>query len=151
MAFCALWLWITSLAAQAASVSYTSVSVVGQAVPVSASAVALDGAGNIYVTDSACGPLTRLAPGGGHATSLAGTAFCASGLTADQSGNAWVVDNTNDRLVKIDASGNVTYVSAGVAINSVSRDWSDNVYYSTPSGTYIIAAGTSTPPAATLP
>jgi uncharacterized protein (TIGR03437 family) len=89
-------------------------------------AVAVDSAKNIYISDiissrilkvNAAGVITSLA--GNGAITFAGDGgpatrasfFNPVGLAADQSGNVYIADSTNNRVRKVDAGGTITTVA----------------------------------------
>jgi len=86
------------------------------------SGVALDGAGNLYVTETynydlrkitAAGAVTTLAGQAGAGGSADGVGSAArfsnpSGVATDASGNVFVADTYNDRICKVTPDGNVT-------------------------------------------
>jgi len=86
-----------------------------------AAGLAVDGAGNFYVADSAASTIRKLTPAG-EATVLAGTAYRIgntdgtgnaarfgkpSGLAADSKGNVYVADTDNNTIRKITPAGMV--------------------------------------------
>ena len=99
-------------------------------------AVAVDGAGNLYIADqtaqrvrkvNTAGIITTVAgngvPGfsgdGGPATSA--QFLGVMGIAADSAGNVYIVDSNNNRIRKVDASGVVTTV-AGRGVSGFSGD-----------------------------
>jgi len=93
---------------------------------VGANAVAVDGAGNIYIADIVSSRVLKV-DAGGTITTLAGNGamsysgdggpatkaalFNPSALAADSAGNVYIADSTNNRVRKVDTSGTITTVA----------------------------------------
>jgi sugar lactone lactonase YvrE len=121
--------------------------------------VAPDRAGNVYVADSAnnrirkidlAGNVTTVA-GNGTAGDVDGTGGAAGtaefaapfGIAVDGSGNLYVADTANNRIRKIDASGNVTTFSGNGSLGG--RDGTGgrtgSAQFAQPSGVAVSATG----------
>jgi len=128
--------------------------------------IAVDGSGNLYVSDTGnntirkitpAGVVTTLAGSAGKAGEMDGTGGAAlfngpTGLVADVSGNLYVADTNNNAIRKVTPAGVVTTLpNAGnfAYITSVAVDGSGNVYTLllceilelSPNGTTTIVAG----------
>jgi len=117
--------------------------------------IAVDGAGNVYITRLADNiPVIRLTPGVGATVLLSGF-WSVDSLAVDQSGNTWVCAARYEgtawvnHLLKIDPSGNITDINIADFAAAVTADYSGNVYFRSVAGTnfftYIIPPGTSIP------
>ncbi len=93
--------------------------------------VAVDGAGNSYVADfynqrirkiSSAGTITTIAGngtagfGGDNGPAIGAELHDPMGVAADISGNVYIADRTNNRIRKVDASGNITTIAGTGAI-----------------------------------
>jgi DNA-binding beta-propeller fold protein YncE len=107
--------------------------------------VTVDAAGNVYVADygnnlirkiTPAGVVTTLAgsgvPGAADGKGTAASFFCPAGVAADQAGNVYVADYSNNLIRKIDPNGVVTTL-AGAANGSG--------YFNGPTGVAVDAAG----------
>jgi uncharacterized protein (TIGR03437 family) len=102
-----------------------------------ASAVAVDGSGNLYVADTSTSNRVLKVSSAGVATTLAGNGaytfsgdngpaknaalFTPLGVAVDSAGNVYIADSLNNRVRKVDTSGNITTV-AGSASPGFSGD-----------------------------
>lgn len=117
--------------------------------------LALDGSGNIYVTDTGNGTIRKIAPGGTTSTiagtpgttgSSDGTGAGASfngptGIAANSSGDLYVADSKNDTIRKITSAGVVTTL-AGLALQAGHVDaFGIGARFSDPTGITLDAAG----------
>ena len=87
--------------------------------------VAVDSSGNIWVTDESDNRVEKFDSGGNYLTQLGcSTGSCSSGtgtsqfnmpvnILIDTSGNIWVTDQGNYRVLKLDANGNYNGVTIG--------------------------------------
>jgi len=118
-----------------------------------ASAVAVDGAGNIYVADrytirkvTPAGAVTTLAGSPGHAGSNDGTGSTArfsdrdKGIAVDRAGNMYVADTFNHMIRKITPAGAVTTLAGSIREGSADG-LGTNAAFATPWGVAIDASG----------
>jgi sugar lactone lactonase YvrE len=118
-------------------------------------AVAVDGGGNVYVTDIGNQNIRKIAPGGTVSTvagtlgvtgSLNGSALAAQfnfpeGIAVDAAGNVYISDTNNGTIRRLSATGAVTTL-AGTAGQSGSADGSGGAAeFNDPAGLGIDAAG----------
>lgn len=78
----------------------------------SPTAVGIDDAGNLYVSDSQNGAIRKITPDGTVSTIATGLNFPRE-LRADATGNIYVVEQNSDRLSVISPAGAVTRVATG--------------------------------------
>ena len=116
-------------------------------------AIAVDGQGNVYVTDTGNQNIRKITAGGAVST-LAGTAGVAGstdgttalfnlpeGIAVDATGNVYVADSNNSTIRKIGVNGVVT-TFAGVAGQTGGADGTGTVArFNYPSGLAVDAAG----------
>lgn len=116
--------------------------------------IAIDIAGNLYVTDTGGGTVRKVTPEG-VVTTLAGSFFEPEALALDSSGTVYVADSQNDEIRKITPQGLVTTFVAksagllgpeGIAVNAagtvyVSDTYSAVIRQITPEGTMTTLAG----------
>jgi len=103
------------------------------------SAIAVDLAGNVWVTDTGgAGSITELAPNG-NALSPAGGYLISTttgqfhGIAIDPSGNVWLPAEADGTLIKVSSTGSVSATYTGVSIKNpwnVAVDGSGNVWAS---------------------
>jgi len=81
----------------------------------SATGLAIDSQGNVYVADPANNRITETAAGGGATTSVGSGFKAPQGVAVDPAGNVYVSDTGNNRVVKVAAlSGTQTVLSTGL-------------------------------------
>jgi gliding motility-associated-like protein len=111
-------------------------------------AVAIDGAGNVYVAVNGSNSIAKI-PAGGGSTVILGSGFSTpTGVAADAAGNVYVADNGNNAVKKIPVGGGAI-VNIGSGFTSpygVALDGSGNLFVSdrgsnTPTGVAVDAAG----------
>jgi serine/threonine-protein kinase len=113
--------------------------------------VAVDSAGNLYVTDSGNKRVLELAAGSATPTVLPFTGLKQPrGVAVDAAGNVYVVDSFNDRVVELAAGSATPTVLPFTGLNSpqgVAVDTAGNLYVSDPSNNRVVrlAAGSTTP------
>ena len=83
-------------------------------------AVAVDGAGNLYIAQTTAGRIRRVDTAGIITTVATGLRF-PRGLAVDGSGNLYIADSVNDRIRRVDAQGVVTTV-AGTGVGGFGGD-----------------------------
>ena len=102
-------------------------------------AVAVDAAGNIYVTDTSSYRVEKFAPDGtrlakwGSSGSGDGQFYYPVGVAVDASGNVYVADQSNSRILK--------FAADGTFLTNVGRYGSDDGQFYSPSGVTIDASG----------
>jgi sugar lactone lactonase YvrE len=110
------------------------------------SAVAVDGAGNVFVADSA---IRRITPAG-VVTTFAGTAGlsgsadgtgAAAGMAVDRSGNLFVADNLNHTIRKITPSGVVTTFAGKAGVSGSADGTGAAARFNSPIGVTVDQAG----------
>jgi sugar lactone lactonase YvrE len=119
------------------------------------SAVAVDGAGNVYVADSGNHAIREIAPDG-VVTTVAGNAAVAgstdgigtnatfsnmAGLAVDKSGNIYVADTYNDTIRMISTNGTVTTIGGFPGLPGRSDGTGANALFSQPTGIAVDASG----------
>jgi sugar lactone lactonase YvrE len=88
---------------------------------------AVDGAGNVYISDPPNLQVLKVAPSGAQ-TAIA-TGFSPAGIAVDANANVYVADDTNNRVVKIAPSGGQTVIASGLNTPiGVAVDGTGNVY-----------------------
>lgn len=95
-------------------------------------AVAIDGAGNVYVAVNGSNSIAKI-PAGGGATVILGSGFLTpTGVAADAAGNVYVADNGNNAVKKIPVDGGaiVNIGSGFVSPYGVALDGSGNLFVS---------------------
>lgn len=114
---------------------------------------ALDGSGNLYLTDSntirkvsAAGVVTTFAGMPNKAGSADGTGAAASfnspiGVAVDGSGNVYVADSLNNTIRKITPAGLVTTVAGRAGVVGASDGSALNALFNTPAGVAVDGAG----------
>jgi uncharacterized protein (TIGR03437 family) len=114
------------------------------AAELSASAIAVDGAGNLYIADDSVLGSSRIRKVDVHGTitTLAGTSQIDAdilGIAADAAGNVYVVDDS-DLLRKVDTAGNITTLAGlGSSLNDNIPAVSASLGY--PSGVAVDSSG----------
>jgi sugar lactone lactonase YvrE len=94
-------------------------------------AIALDGAGNIYVADLG---LRKISTSGVVTTLLASIPWT-YGIAVDGSGNVFLTDNIGDSIRKITSDGTMTtFVATASRPRGLTIDGSNNLYFTTESG-----------------
>ena len=95
----------------------------------SPSGIALDAAGNKYVSDAYNNVVYKIAAKSGLVSTI-GTGFSSPyGVAVDAAGNVYVADYNNNAVKKIDAFGNITTIGSGFSTPSgVAVDALGNVY-----------------------
>jgi sugar lactone lactonase YvrE len=121
----------------------------------SPSAIAVDGAGNLYVADTGNDTIRQITPAG-VVTTLAGTAgqagsvdgtgsaalfFNPSGVAVDSAGNLYVGDTGNDTIRKITPSGVVTTLAGTVGQAGGANGMGSAAQFSGPASTAVDGAG----------
>ena len=112
--------------------------------------LAMDGAGNLYVTDNAHNRVATVPVGGGAATAIIPVASGKglngpTGITIDGSGNIFIADTGNNRIVKLPSGGGsaiaITPSVNGIGLNapqSVATDISGNLYIADTSNNRVV-------------
>jgi uncharacterized protein (TIGR03437 family) len=77
--------------------------------------VAVDSAGNLYISENYNGRVRKVSPSGVISTLVSGLSY-PGGVAVDASGNVYVADAYNDRVKQIDPGGAVTVVAGGGSI-----------------------------------
>lgn len=147
----ALQCWLAALLALAflgaasSAVAATIITIAGNPIPngtatnigIGANGVAVDSAGNVFMTDASNHTVRKVVPATGVSTVIAGTgvpgfsgdggpAVAASlntprGVAVDAAGNVYIADTSNHRIRKIDASGTITTI-AGTGVGTFGGD-----------------------------
>ncbi len=68
-------------------------------------AVAVDGAGDVFIADSGHNQVVKVPAGGGAQTTVGSGLSFPAGLAVDGAGDVFIADNYNSRLVEVPASG----------------------------------------------
>ena len=127
------------------------------------SAVAVDTAGNLYIADAGSNRVLKITPAGVQSTILSGSAQAGyvreanqgatpgvnspAAIAVDTSGNIFVADTGNNRVIEVTAKGVVSTVASGLSHpQGVAVDGSGNVFISDTGNNQIlqISAGTKT-------
>lgn len=81
---------------------------------ISSYAVAVDGAGDVFISDNGNNQVVKVAPGGAVTTVVSGLNF-PSGVAVDGAGDIFIADGNNNRVVEVPAgSGAQTTVGSGL-------------------------------------
>ena len=117
--------------------------------------VAVDGAGNLYVTDSGNSTI-RMVTSNGVVTTLAGSAgqsgsaddpinaaryFSPYGTAVDNSGNVYVADTYNSTIRKVTTDGGVTTLAGSVGLSGSADGTNNNAQFNYPSGVAVDSVG----------
>ncbi len=118
-------------------------------------ATAVDGAGNVYVADSANHTIRKITPAG-LVTTLAGKAgasgsangtgsaarfYSPSGVAVDTAGNVYVADTVNDTIRKVTPAGAVTTLAGKAGVSGTNNGTGSAARFNTPFGVAVDAAG----------
>jgi hypothetical protein len=119
--------------------------------------VAVDGAGNVYVTDTANGTIRKISPsgvvttlagkagagGGGSADGTGGAARFNSplGVAVDEAGTLYVADSNNDTIRKITPDGVVTTLAGTVGVVGNTDGTGNQAQFYFPSGISVDEVG----------
>ena len=108
------------------------------------SGLALDPAGNLYISDDGAGVIRRVSPGG-TITTVAGNAAglrAPRGLASDSAGNIYVADNDANRVLRISQNGSVA-IFAGTGRSGFSGDGGPaaQASFNNPRGVAVDASG----------
>jgi serine/threonine protein kinase/streptogramin lyase len=118
-------------------------------------AVAVDNAGNLYVSDSANNTIRKMTPGGlvvtlaglpGYAGSTDGNGSNArfsnpQGLAVDGAGNIYVADTGNNSIRKMSPTGKVTTLPLPAGVGGADNQTAGNTQLNNPGGVAVDAAG----------
>jgi trimeric autotransporter adhesin len=120
--------------------------------------VVLDASGNMYIADASNNVIRKVDVASGNISTIAGTGtagYSGDGgpaisaqlnhpmdMAVDASGNVFICDNVNNRIRKVDASGNIsTYAGIGIPGYSGDSAAASNANIYGPAGIVIDAAG----------
>jgi len=102
------------------------------------SGIAVDGSGNMYLSDRANNSVVRVDPSGVQTTVISGIAG-PHGLDVDGAGNVFVAQPDNNSVVRVDPSGVQTTVGSGLARPSdVAVDNAGNVFIADTSNNRVV-------------
>ena len=97
----------------------------------SASGVAVDAAGDVFVVDSVLGQVVKFPAGGGAAVTVVTGLNGPLAIAADAAGDVFIADSGNNQVVKVPAGGVATAFATGLSNPSgVAVDALGNVYVS---------------------